>query len=375
MKVFDWYLFKNLAIATVFVSLVLAVVIFLTQSLRFLELVIESGASSISFWIMTFLAMPRFFEIIVPLGLMAAIVFVYNRMSMDSELVALRSVGRSPFAIARPAIVLALIVTVFLWSMTMWAAPKSLSNMLHMRQVIKAQFTAFFFQEGVFNRAGNGLTIYIRDRDSEGEMRGLMIHDSRKKNEPPSTILAKRGVVVSENDAHQVLVYDGSRQQVDPETGALQRLNFERYTIDLPDGDPIRQRWREPEERTLRELLNPNIRVERDMENLREFRVEIHKRFVSPVLALVFTLMSCAGLLIGPVDRRDQGRRIVMVIASVVTLQGLFLAVSNLSRQTDWGVVLMYVLVFVPVLLCSFLLSGLGERLRRRILYPEKSSL
>ena len=60
------------------------VVILLTQSLRFLELVIESGASSGSFWILTLLALPRFFEIIGPLSLMAATIFVYNRWSYDT---------------------------------------------------------------------------------------------------------------------------------------------------------------------------------------------------------------------------------------------------------------------------------------------------
>ena len=61
MNIFDRYIFKNLLIATVFVAVTLAVVIFLTQSLRFLELVIESGASSSAFWVLTMLALPRFF--------------------------------------------------------------------------------------------------------------------------------------------------------------------------------------------------------------------------------------------------------------------------------------------------------------------------
>ena len=146
MKIFDWYVFKNLAVATIFVSVILAVVIFLTQSLRFLELVINSGASSASFWVLTFLTLPRFFEVILPLALMAASIFIYNRMTMDSELIAIRAVGYSPLALARPALVLAMIATVFLWVMTMWVAPKSLASMQEMRQVIKASFSTLLFR-------------------------------------------------------------------------------------------------------------------------------------------------------------------------------------------------------------------------------------
>ena len=125
MSIFDRYIFKNLLIATCFIAVTLAAVIFLTQSLRFLELVIESGASSGSFWVLTFLALPRFFEIILPLSLMAAILFLYSRMTSDSELVVVRSMGYAPMSLARPAVILALIVTLLLFTITLWVAPKS----------------------------------------------------------------------------------------------------------------------------------------------------------------------------------------------------------------------------------------------------------
>lgn len=356
-------------------SLTLAVVIFLTQSLRFLELVINSGASSLSFWILTLLALPRFLEVILPLALMAATIFIYNRMTMDSELVVARAIGRSPIAVARPALWLAVLVTFILWGVTMWAAPKSVANMHQMSQQIKAQLSSFLFREGVFNQIGSGLTVYIRERASDGELRGLMIHDSREKSRNPATILAKRGVIVVDDNRQEVIVYDGSRQEYAENTGALQRLNFERYTIDLPDSSPVRTRWAEPNERTIFELFNPDQDNARDVESVRDFNVEIHRRFVAPVLAIVFTLISCCALLLGPVDRRGQGRRIAFAIGSVVAIQGLFLAASNLARQSDLGIVLMHALVFLPLIFGGFLLSGLGDHVRRSFFYDGRVNL
>ena len=375
MKIFDRYVLKNLVLAALFVSVTLAAVIFLTQSLRFLELVIEAGATSGSFWFLTFLALPRFFEIILPLSLMAATIFIYNRMSSDSELVAIRTAGYSPLRLSRPAIVLAMIVTVFLWAMTMYAAPKSLSRMQEMRQIIKAQFSTFLFREGVFTQAGKGLTVYIRKRNTgDGSLQGIMIHDSREEAANPSTIMAQRGVLVATDEGHQVLVYDGSRHEYDTEKDTLHRLDFERYTIDLPDGGPVRKRWREPDERTIFELLNPNMNNERDAESLREFRIEIHRRSAAPLLALTFVLVSCAALLIGPADRRGQGRRIALAVAIVMVLQGGFLAAFNLSRQTDWGLPLMHATILVPLFVSAFLLTGFSERFRRQVLYASEAT-
>jgi lipopolysaccharide export system permease protein len=364
MKVFERYIFRNLAIATVFVSVTLVLVVFLSQSLRFLELVLDSSASSGAFWILTLLALPRFFEIIIPLAMMASTIFIYNRMTMDSELVAVRSAGYSPMELARPALMLAMGVTVFLWIMTMWIAPRSIAGMYEMRQAIKSQFSVLLFRDGVFNQVGNGLTVYIRERAPDGELRGVMIYDGREEASRPSTILAKRGKFIADDNGDQVVVYDGSRQEYDPSTGKLQRLNFERYRVDLPDSVPIRERWREPDERTIIELFSPDMSNKRDGENLHAFRVEIHRRLTAPLLALAFTLIACAGLLLGPQDRRGQGWKIAFCVASASLLQGLYIASFSLSRQTDWGLPLMYVLVLAPLALSFLLLRGYGERLR-----------
>lgn len=372
MQKFDRYLFKNILIAAVFVTIVLTAIVFLTQSLRFLELVIESGASSLSFWVLTALALPRFFEVIVPLAMMAAVIFIYNRMSMDSEMVAIRAAGYSPYQIGRSAIILSLFFTVFLYAMSMYVGPYSLAQMNKMRKVIKSQYSNVLFREGVFNRVGDNFTVYIKEKDSEGQMAGLMIHDSRDSNPQPSTIIAKSGIIVNNDDAMQVVVYDGSRQEYDPQKRILQRLNFDRYVIDMPDSSPVATRWREPDERTIFELFNPNLKNERDKESIRDFQVEINKRLTNPLLVIAFTLIAIVTMLIGPVDRRGQGKRIVLAIFCALVIQGGYISVYNMARNSDIGLVLMYLLIIIPIVVCSFLLSGASENIRRNYLYKEK---
>lgn len=368
MKRFDSYLFRNILISTVFITFVLTAVVFLTQSLRFLELVMESGASSLTFWWLTSMALPKSFEIIIPLAMMASVIFVYNRMNVDSELVAIRAGGLSPYQIGRPALFLALIFTVFLYAITMFVAPMAQSNMHKMRQAIQAQFSNILFREGVFNQVGSGLTLYIRDKNSKGEMAGLIIHDNRNED-APSTVIAKSGVIVNTDDAFQVVVYEGTRHQFDSEKRILQKLNFERYIIDLPESDPIRMRWQEPDERTIIELFNPDGQNERDIEALREFQTEINKRLSAPLLTIAFTLMALATLLLGPQDRRGQGKRIIIAIGLMVLVQGLYMAATNIAADYNAGLVFMYVLIILPIAISGFLLSGAGDNLRRKLFY------
>jgi lipopolysaccharide export system permease protein len=362
--VFDRYLMKNLLWATLFTALSLAAVIMLTQSLRFLELIINSGASSFSFFVLTFLAMPRFLEVILPIALMIGVVFIYNRMSTDSEIVVMRASGFSPMRLAQPAIALAICITAVVFLITSWLAPVALSNMQMMRVTIKAQYSSLLLRDGIFNQVGNDLTVYIHNRNNNGEMEGLLIHDTRGDIAMPVTIIAKRGVIVSDDTGQQVVVYEGSRQEYDPENGALTRLDFERYSLDLPEAGPVRQRWREPDERTLVELMNPGPDVQGNEKRSREFLVEAHRRVVSPFLTISFTMVALCCLLLGATNRRGMTWRIVAASGCVILVQGLYLVSYNLSKEGNLGLVLMYILVFVPLLVSSYLLSGASESFR-----------
>lgn len=366
MNIFDRYIFRNLLTASLSVALVLVVLIMLTQSLRFLELVMDSGASGLSFWILTLLALPRFLEIILPLSVMAGVLFVYNRMMSDSELTAIRAMGCSPLGLAKPALMLAVVVTILLSSMTMWIAPKSLGQMQYMRQVIKAQFSAFLLRDGVFNKVGRDITVYIREKVGDEELRGIVIHDMRDKDRPPATIMAKSGKIALGDEGYEVLVFKGSRQEINPKNNVLQRLNFDRYVVELPDSAPVRERWKEPDERTITELINPNPAIKRDQESLREFRIELHRRITGPLLSIGFTLVACAFLLLGGTSRRGHTKRILAAVGVVMVLQSLFLASSNIARSSDSGLILMYLVTLGPVISGLYLLSASSEKMRTR---------
>lgn len=293
MRIVDRYIFRQTLIATLFVTLVLAALVFLMQSLKFIDLVINAGASGFFIWIQTLLYLPGFFEIILPIGMVASVLFIYNRLTMDSELIVLRALGFSPFRLAQPALLLAVGLGIFLFFTMGWLSPVSRAEATDLKQQIKAQMTALIFREGIFNEAGPNLMIYIKDRDAKGRLHGLIIHDSRDKAKPASTIIAQTGVLVSTKVGQQVLVYNGSRQEVDPKTGVMRRLDFEQYTVDMPEPEKnIKEKWAEPEERTTNQLIATLGDKNAETKSARRMlRVELQKRFLLPFLVPGFALV------------------------------------------------------------------------------------
>ena len=370
IKILNRYIIWHLFQATIVVSVIQIGIVFLTQSIRFLELVVETGASTGAFWFLTLLALPRFFEVVVPIAVMISVLFIYHRLLVDSELVVMKSAGLSSLQLARPALYFMGCVTMFLLIMSFWAGPKSASAMQHYRQVIKANATQLFFREGVFNTIGDGLMFYIRKKGEEGELRGLMIHDSRESPDRlPVTILAERGVLVSEPGGNrQVVVYDGQRQQFNPETGVLDRLAFERYTVEIPEQQKdVRQRWAEPEERTFFELVFPEdlSKVEYERHG-KAFIAEANRRITGPLLTLCLGSIALAFLLLGPMTRQGYARRIIAAARCGLLVQSLYLVSFDFAKKNLFGNALMYFIVLGPVILAFLSLAHYNSMILAR---------
>jgi len=169
------------------------------------------------------------------------------------------------------------------------------------------------------------------------------------------------------------LVYDGSRQDFNEKTGALNRLDFKRYSIDMPEPEAVRKRWKEPDERTFLELLHPNAEDAEDMRYREQFVIEAHKRIISPFLALSYVAIALCCLLLGPVNRRGQAKRIFIAVITVIVIQSLFLTVLSLANKEPGAIVLMYITIFFPLFFALTALSSKGEKIRHKIMYRSKT--
>lgn len=371
MQVYNRYIFRTTLIATVFISLILVAVTMLTQSLRFLELIVDSGASTWSFWLLTFLNLPKFFEIIIPIGLATSIIFILNKMILDSEISVLKATGFSHWSLARPMVVLGFLCSLFLLLMTTWLGPISIGKTNILKQVLKSELTGLIFKDGVFNDVGNGLTFYIRELDSSGELHGLIIHDSRVKGEPAVTIHAKRGVLVTSDTGDKIIVFDGARQDYNPKNKTLQRLSFDRYTIDLPkEKEASKERTRKPKERTLVELINPksdpDLNKHLTDEQRHTFFAEANLRILGPFLALTYVFIALTALLCGPINRRGQSHKIILAIGLIVLIQSLYIALSEIATKSDGALVATYLLVFLPMAICFYILTSKTRTIKRK---------
>jgi len=345
------YISSQLLLATLFVTLTITCAVWLTQSLRFIELIVNRGLTIASYLYLTLLLLPSFLAMLLPIGLFAAVLFTYNRLNADSELIILRAAGLGPAQLAKPGLVLSFIVVLAGYVLTLVAMPLSYRQFKDLETGFRHDYSAVLLREGAFNTLSDGITVYVRERGTDGELRGLIVHDNRAKDRTV-TIMAERGLLAQTDEGPRVIMVNGNRQLVERDTGKLSLLYFERYSVDIgrPTGatgtDEVR--WREPRERFLRELLFPGSSP-MDVQNYDRLRAEGHNRLTSPLYALVFALIALAALLSGDHNRRGQSRRIIVAIVLTVVLQSGSVAASGLASRNGALIPLIYANVLVPM--------------------------
>ena len=313
------------------------------------------------------LILPRFLDIVLPIGVFIAVLFTFSRLSAESELVVMRAAGLSPTALAKPVLMLAGIAFVVLMSLSAYFLPVSNRAFKELQFEIRNRFVSSLIQEGTFTTISDKLTVYIRNRDDRGEVDGLLINDSRDPQRPV-TILAERGAFVDLPTGSRIIMVNGNRQQFDKETGKLSVLTFDRYTLDLDTlSDAPVGRFREAQERFLGELFFPPADVEKSLRN--GFIAEAHQRLLVPLSAFSFSLIPLAGLLPGEFNRRGQAKRVILAIVAAFAFELVALGVSNLADRYAAAIPLMYVTALLPFVLGFGILLHGGIRLGLR--WPE----
>jgi len=363
MKRIDLYIMRQLALTLFAVTVGLAALVWLTQSLRFIELVLDRGLSIWVFLELTGLLLPSFFGVILPITTFVVTLFTYVRLASDRELVVMRAAGLSQWQLSRPALMVATGAMGLCFVLNLWVTPASHEAFREWQFEIRNQLAGLLLQEGVFSSVGEELTVYARDRDSGGMLYGILVHDARERG-APVTILAESGRILSTPQGPRVTLFNGQRQQVErvasPDGTVSMRLSvltFQENSLDLARANRNEgQRFRNAQERDLGELFNPEDGV--SVRDRRRFLAEAHLRLSGPFTAITFALLALAVALTGQFRRFGGGVNLMIGCLLMVGLLALGLGIGNLASRQSALVPLIWLHALVPGAIAAWVVSG-----------------
>lgn len=351
MSILDKYLIRHALAATLFTTAVVTAVIWLTQALRLLELVLDRGAPiSVLLW-MLLLTVPTFFSLVLPLGLTLAVLFVLYKLSIDSELVVLRATGMSNMRIARPLLQLALAGVLLGYFVAFAVGPAANRELSRQEFLVKNDYALVLLRDGMFNKLGDDITVYVRERINNNELRGILMHDASKPDKT-DTLIAERGVLVSnagETGSARVVLLNGIRQERENANGHVNELTFRQYTIDLSQfSKDYQERWQQPRERSLSGLLH-EVEFADEPLVIGRLYAELHNRLASPLLAFSYVLFALALVLTIRIGRQGAIKALIAAAVILTLWQvAVLTCISNIPRYFFLTYVL-YGLVLLPL--------------------------
>ena len=345
---FDRYIFKQMLRTSFAVTLTLVGIMWLFQTIRILELVINRGAPMTDFLLMSVTVIPLWLTIAIPISVFVAVMWVFHRALVDRELLVAQASGRSAIQLARAPIALGVIVTTFLVINSVFLLPLSFAVYKEVQFKLRNTIPTVMLQDNVFIDVVDGMTMLIGKKYKDGHAENVFIHDE-KIDGVIVTMTAKAGRFIEKDNKPAVILNDGQRFELEQDKQAGATLIFDTHTVSITPRDR-KQSTRMPiemNEDRISNLLNPDASPQPVYVNQRV--AEGHYRIASPFLAFALVIVASAGVLHGQIRRSTWSRRTFVTIALGIICISAIVTARSLATTTPLLIPLIYLSMLFPM--------------------------
>jgi lipopolysaccharide export system permease protein len=364
------YVLRQLAGPVGLFIFLLASVIWLSQSLRLLDLVINRGQSAPTFFYLTILMLPSLLVVMLPIAYFAGALYGLHKLNADSELTVMSAAGFSPGQLLAPVLAASAVVMLATYACSLYLAPFCQRLMKDKEIDIRGDIGAAILSEGQFNTPSPGLTVFMREITPDGELRGVLVHDARDRLRP-TTYLAESGVLAATPAGARLIMLDGTIEQgtvqgpcrrgtaLPTKNGHLPKcqassgfappslsvLKFKRYVFDLDQFGGRRQDSElRTSERYMSELLWPvsSKPLKREARNI--YFAEANNRLAAALYCPVFALIAFAAVTLGRHARGAYALRLAAAGLGAAALRIAGYGVQGIAAHDPLFCVLFYLI-------------------------------
>jgi lipopolysaccharide export system permease protein len=344
------YLLRQMTVAAAMTASGLTFAIWLSQSLRLLDIIVNRGLSiglAIEFLA---LLLPSLFALLLPIAVFIAVMVVYLRMNSDSELVVMRNAGISNMGLARPAILFGLATTAITYGLTLYGIPLSMRSYHDIQRDSASSMAGVLVEAGVFTDIAPGVTFFAQSRDRSGGLGGIIVNDTRDQTRS-LLYTAERGLISPSADGPHAILENGTYQETNPKTGQVSVLYFDHTSVGLGGffGQFNGPRRRASDELFLGELWNGS-EAGKDLDARWRLRVEAHRRLVDPTYCLALAMLAAACLIAGGQPRQGYNMQVITAtLLAAVVMVGAFM-LRGITEGTDTLAPLVYAVPIATVI-------------------------
>jgi lipopolysaccharide export system permease protein len=332
MPLIERYLFRQLAVPTLWATAALGALGLLSQSLSGLDIIVDSRQTIWVFVRLTLLAMPLLISILAPVALFTAALITLNRLHSEREITVCFAGGMSRWAVIAPAMRLAVIAALASLFINLWIQPLCQRALRDETNAVRGDLAATMIREGDFAYPAPGVTVYAQEVGRQGMIKNLFV-DQKGKDGTELTFTARYARIIKRNGTPVLLMLDGSVQSF--KDGKLGYGTFRENGYDLKEVNvqgPIKRY--KASDRFLHELLYPDLTQDWEKKNRKKLISEGHSRLASPLYNIAVMMLALAAVLGGGFSRLGYAKRIAAFSLAAVIIRILGFGVQALAEKS-----------------------------------------
>ena len=351
----------------IFFSSVLVGILWLVQALPRLDDIISNGQSGDVFIKVAILMLPQVMLLVIPIAAFSATLYSVNQLFLDAEFTIFMSVGRSNISISKSIITFGLLVTFFMYALSLYFVPISQQKLRALMFEVRQNLTGQLIRDGRFFHPTTGVSIYIRESNKSGEMRGIFLTDARSPAHS-LTYSAREAVLNETLNGLLLVMQDGLLQISNKNRVELTTVSFDRLGLSLDEFFPKRtQNYLRPKEISPIKIIYDFNSIEQvDHKNKNDYFAEAHLKLATPITPIALTLLALTTFLITGYKRKGFSLPIYLAIIIGLAMQASTLSLRSVVIDNNS----LFWVIYSPsafIIIISLLLLYLTQRSKTQV--------
>jgi len=324
MRILDRYISREVIRHALLGLIIFTFVLFIPKLVRLMEILVRHSGSGSQIITLFLCIVPSLLVFAIPMAVLIGVLLGLGRMSMDSEIIAITSLGISRKRILIPVGILAVLGAALTSLMTLWLAPLSLRTGRSLEASLATSQVSFAVQPRVFDERFPRMVLYINDLSASGtHWHGVFLAETNGESGSQIT-LAESAIVIPEPVLGKLELHlnGGATHEFSrstPDNYSVTAFGRSDWPVDVSAMAPAKVRVISNPERPTPDLFRDRGPA------WREARVELHQRLAFPVACFVFAFIAVP---LGAQPRRG-GRAAGTLLAIIIIASYYLLLVTG----------------------------------------------
>jgi len=191
------------------VSISISLIVWVIQAVNFLDIVTEDGHGFRVYFLYTLLSLPKIFSKILPFIYFISIFYIILKYENNNELIIFWTIGIRKIDFVNILLIFSIFYIILQLLLTAFVVPKTLDKARSYIRSSNLDLYSSILQEKKFIDAVKNLTIFIEEKNDDGELKNVFLKEEIKENEY-QIIFAKKGRINNKNNKSTLLLFDGT---------------------------------------------------------------------------------------------------------------------------------------------------------------------